>query len=86
VTVRLALAHDSKEFSLRTGRHSRGFAQTLRMKITTRKIGGIWHGYLEGHPEIDERALTEEIAQQKVERILDMWVDDEMGQFRRDES
>jgi predicted RNase H-like HicB family nuclease len=56
------------------------------MKITTLKIGGIWHGYLEGHPEIDERALTEEIARQKVERILDMWVDDEMGQLRRDES
>lgn len=44
------------------------------MRITTRKVGGIWHGYLEGHPEIDERALTEEIARQKVERILDTWL------------
>jgi hypothetical protein len=33
--------------------------------VTTEKIGGIWHGYLEGHPEIDERALTEEIARQE---------------------
>lgn len=38
------------------------------MKITTQKTGGIWHGYLEGHPEVDERALTEEIARRKVER------------------
>jgi hypothetical protein len=37
--------------------------------ITTEKIGGIWHGYLEGHPEIDERALTEEIARRKVESV-----------------
>jgi len=38
------------------------------MKITTQKTGGIWHGYLEGCPEVDERALTEEIARRKVER------------------
>ena len=35
--------------------------------IRTEKVGGIWHGYLEGHPEVDERALTEEIARRKVE-------------------
>lgn len=40
-------------------------------RITTRKVGGIWHGYLEGHPEIDERGLTEEVAKRKVERIVD---------------
>ncbi len=40
------------------------------MKITVQRIGGIWHGYLEGHPEVDERALTEEVAPQKVERIV----------------
>jgi hypothetical protein len=40
------------------------------MKIRTQKTGGIWHGYLEGHPEVDERALTEDIARQKVERIV----------------
>src|SRR5205823_2419037 len=38
--------------------------------IRTEKIGGIWHGYLEGHPEIDERALTEEIARRKVESLI----------------
>jgi hypothetical protein len=50
---------------------SEGSAQTLRMKITVQKTGGIWHGYLEGHPEVDERALTEEIARVKVERIVE---------------
>ena len=40
------------------------------MKITTHKTGGIWHGYLEGHPEVDERGLTEEKAREKVERIV----------------
>jgi hypothetical protein len=38
------------------------------MKITTQKTGGIWHGYLEGHLEVHERALTEEMARRKVER------------------
>jgi hypothetical protein len=41
------------------------------MKMTVRKEGGIWHGYLEGHPEIDERGLTEEIARKKVERVVE---------------
>jgi hypothetical protein len=41
------------------------------MKIKTQKTGGIWHGYLEGHREVDERALTEEIAKQKVVRIVE---------------
>ena len=42
----------------------------MNEEIKTQKIGGIWHGYLEGHPEIDERGLTEEIAWKKVERIV----------------
>jgi hypothetical protein len=41
------------------------------MKITTQRIGGIWHGYLEGHPEVDERGLTEEAARAKVGRIVE---------------
>jgi hypothetical protein len=39
------------------------------LKIRVQKIGGIWHGYVEGHPEIDERALTEEIAQRKAREM-----------------
>jgi hypothetical protein len=41
------------------------------VRITTQKTGGIWHGYLEGHPEIDERGLTEEKAREKVQRIVE---------------
>jgi hypothetical protein len=41
------------------------------MKITVRKEGGIWHGYVEGRPEVDERGLTEAIARRKVERIVE---------------
>jgi hypothetical protein len=46
------------------------------MKITTQRTGGIWHGYLEGHPEVDERGLTEEVARRKVERIVEKIAED----------
>lgn len=39
------------------------------MKIKVQKVGSIWHGMIEGHPEIDVRGLTEDIARRKVERI-----------------
>jgi predicted RNase H-like HicB family nuclease len=35
------------------------------MRIRAEKTGGIWHGYIDGHPEVDERGLTEEIALKK---------------------
>jgi hypothetical protein len=38
-------------------------------RVKTKKTGGMWHGYLDGHPEIDERGLTEEVARMKVERV-----------------
>lgn len=38
--------------------------------IRAEKIGGIWHGYLDGHPEVDERALPAEIARRKVESLM----------------
>jgi hypothetical protein len=41
------------------------------MKIRVEKTGSIWHGYLEGHPEIDERGLTKEKALEKVRRIME---------------
>jgi hypothetical protein len=41
------------------------------MKVTVRKEGTMWHGYIEGHPEVDERGLTEEVARRKVETIRD---------------
>lgn len=39
-------------------------------KITAQRVGGIWHGTVEDHPEIDERALTAEIAERKAKDAL----------------
>jgi len=55
------------------------------MKITVQKTGGIWHGYLEGHPEVDERALTEEIAVRKVQRIVERLGSERGGHGREEE-
>lgn len=40
-------------------------------EITTRKIGSKWHGYIEGRPDIDETALTEEAVRRKMEQLRD---------------
>lgn len=40
--------------SSRTSKRSQVFGETLRMNIRVEKTGGIWHAYLEGHPEVDE--------------------------------
>jgi hypothetical protein len=56
------------------------------MKITVEKIGGIWHGTIEGHPEVDERGLTEEIAKRKAERIAERMIAEKSDEDpRRDE-
>ncbi len=39
------------------------------MSIRVERVGGIWHGTIDGHPEIDERGLTEEIARWKVNDV-----------------
>lgn len=39
------------------------------MNIRVEKVGGIWHGTIYEHPEIDERSLTEEIARRKVNDV-----------------
>ena len=41
------------------------------LDVTVQRTGGIWHGYVEGHPEVDERGLTEEMAKVKAERVVD---------------
>lgn len=38
------------------------------LKVKVQKVGGIWHGLVEGHPEIDERGLTAEIAERKAKK------------------
>jgi hypothetical protein len=39
------------------------------MNVHVTRVGGVWHGTIEGHPEVDIRALTEEVAQRKVEAV-----------------
>jgi hypothetical protein len=39
------------------------------MQIRVERVGGIWHGTIDGYPEIDERGLTEEIARRKVNDV-----------------
>jgi hypothetical protein len=39
------------------------------MQIRVERVGGIWHGTIDGNPEIDERGLTEEIARRKVNDV-----------------
>ena len=41
----------------------------MNAEIKTKKIGSKWHGFIEGRPDIDETALTEEVARQKVESV-----------------
>lgn len=41
------------------------------LAVNVQRTGGIWHGYVEGHPEVDERGLTEEMARVKAERVVE---------------
>ena len=45
------------------------FRHTRRMKIEVKRIGGIWHGTVEG-TDIDERGLTAEIAERKAREMF----------------
>jgi hypothetical protein len=39
------------------------------MKINVQRVGGIWHGTLDDYPDVDVRALTEDVAGRKVEEV-----------------
>ena len=41
----------------------------MNAEITTRKIGSKWHGSIDGRPDIDERALSEEAVRRKMEQL-----------------
>lgn len=43
----------------------------MNAEIRTAKIGSKWHGYIEGRPDLDETALSEEAARRKAERLRD---------------
>src|SRR5438067_2428586 len=40
-------------------------------EITTERVGMKWHAYLDGRPDIDQTALTEEAARRMVEELRD---------------
>jgi hypothetical protein len=44
----------------------RSYRYAHSMNIKVQKVGGIWHGTIDGHLEIDVRGLTEEIARRRV--------------------
>ena len=44
---------------------------TMKAEITTQKIGTKWHGYIDGRPDIEETALTEEAVRRKMEQLRD---------------
>lgn len=41
----------------------------MHADITTKKIGSKWHGYIDGRPDLDETALSEKAARQKMEQL-----------------
>lgn len=41
----------------------------MNAEIKTQKIGSKWHGFIEGRPDIDETALSENAAREKVESV-----------------
>ena len=43
----------------------------MNAEIRTEKIGTKWHAYLDGRPDIDQTALTEEAARRMVEQLRD---------------
>ena len=43
----------------------------MNAEITTRKVGTKWHGYIDGRPDLDETALSEEAVRRKMEQLRD---------------
>lgn len=43
----------------------------MNAEIRTQRVGTKWHAYLDGRPDIDETALSEEAARRKVEQLRD---------------
>jgi hypothetical protein len=43
----------------------------MNAEITTGKIGTKWHGYIDGRPDVDETALSEEAVRRKMEQLRD---------------
>jgi len=43
----------------------------MNAEITTKKVGSKWHGYIDGRPDLDETALTEDAVRRKMEQLRD---------------
>jgi hypothetical protein len=43
----------------------------MNAEIKTKKIGSKWHGYIDGRPDINETALSEEAVRRKMEHLRD---------------
>jgi len=43
----------------------------MNAEIRTEKIGTKWHAYLDGRPDVDQTALTEDAARRMVEQMRD---------------
>jgi hypothetical protein len=43
----------------------------INAEIKTKRIGSKWHGYIEGRPDLDETALSEEAVRRKMEQLRD---------------
>src|SRR5690348_2641297 len=44
---------------------------TMNAEIKTERVGTKWHAYLDGRPDVDQTALTEEAARRMVEQLRD---------------
>jgi len=43
----------------------------MNAEITTKKVGTKWHGYIDGRPDLDETALSDEAVRRKMEQLRD---------------
>ena len=43
----------------------------MNAEITTKKVGAKWRGSIEGRPDLDETALSEDAVRRKMEQLRD---------------
>ena len=55
----------------------------MELRIRTEKVGNIWVGCIDGYPEIAERALSKEAAEEKARRMARMIERGEYNPLRR---
>jgi hypothetical protein len=58
----------------------------MELRVKVEKVGNVFVGCVEGHPEVAERALTKEAAEEKARRIAAMIERGEYNPLRRKRS